>query len=121
MREIKFRGWHPSSKIMSVPFTLMDALEHEVDKTSDDEIHLQFTGLLDNQGIEIYEGDILHNSFGDENYKVIFRDCSFILYSNEFFIYPNSLSLQLQENDIEVIGNIYENPELLEEINEPTT
>ena len=85
---------------------------------------LQFTGLLDKQGVEIYEGDVLKIS----NISVLrceFRNGCFVLvHSKEFAGVDNLLWGNLGRlydagmNDIfeltEVIGNIYENPELLE-------
>ena len=86
----------------------------------------QYTGLKDKNGKEIYEGDILRNVYykfsNDENgnkgykeeiLKVVYRGCGFIYE----LIKINELEDYLGEdvNDfIEVIGNIYDNPELLE-------
>jgi len=120
MREIKFRVWHPKTKIMSVEFTLMDAMEHEVDKTSNDEIYLQFTGLLDKQGVEIYEGDIVHIMCGDTYFDegiVTFGEFSADIYTVIGYYVANKNNTQVSEAGIdsqyEVIGNIYENAELL--------
>lgn len=71
----------------------------------------QYTGLTDKNGIEIYEGDVVQCALGAK-YKVVFSDewCAFMLIENktgrQVIIYP--------EMKLEVIGNIYENPELLE-------
>lgn len=72
---------------------------------------MQSTGLKDNNGVEIYEGDIIKNSY-DEIYTVKWFDASFYLeekYNGGF----DYFELHFGDNK-EVIGNIYENPELLE-------
>jgi len=77
----------------------------------------QYTGLKDNNGKEIYEGDILKGisnnpfSMGEENnYEVMWGVDSWHIKGTSFGIQ------ELQNycnNNIEVVGNIYENPELL--------
>lgn len=74
----------------------------------------QFTGLLDSEGKEIYEFDILElksSNYREEKLKVV-MDCGQWLLENQKYhlrtcIYGN-------EKDITVIGNIYENPNLLD-------
>jgi len=73
----------------------------------------QYTGLKDKNGREIYEGDIVTGLF---NYTGIIGH---IVYGSDatFFIERKGLygiSLNNAEVWLEVIGNIYENPELLE-------
>ncbi len=101
------------------------------DKFSLDDIELmQYTGLKDSKGVEIYEGDIVKND-NDVNLVIYFDDkeCGFRQSTNfknpkivnaplypqdrKRFNEPQYTNLPLNFNGKEVIGNIYENPELL--------
>ena len=121
MRKIKFRAWHKEKKIMGEVLGI-DILHKEIFFSNEDvdcyehtdfkDIELmQYTELKDEDGDEIYEGDIvtLHNS----RYKVIFNseEARFVL-KDVFF----EIDIPFTNNNnkrIEVIGNIYENSELL--------
>ena len=69
---------------------------------------MQFTGLTDKNGVEIYEGDKCFD-VNDDYYEVKFDDCCFVAIMNRDVI----IDLSDISADVEVIGNIYENPELL--------
>ena len=125
MREIKFRAWHKEKKIMGEVLGI-DILHKEIFFSNEDvdcyehtdfkDIELmEYTGLKDKNNKEIYEGDIvtLHNS----KYKVIFnsKEAGFVLRDDEF-----EMNIPFTNNNnkrMEIIGNIYENPELLKEYN----
>ena len=123
MREIKFRAWHKGKKIMGEVLGI-DILHKEIFFSNEDvdcyehtdfkDIELmQYTGLKDKNNKEIYEGDIvtLHNS----KYKVIFntKEARFVLRDDEF---ESEIPFTNNNNErMEIIGNIYENPELLGE------
>ena len=122
-REIKFRVWHKVDKEMLEFHSFKDFCNMYQDLEGDVEL-MQFTGLLDKNGKEIYEGCIVNvmNEFPD-GYKmegvttVEKRGLSWEFMNGERFIYigklngePDSLHTTTQ---LEVIGNKYENPELI--------
>lgn len=74
----------------------------------------QYTGLKDRKGTDIFEGDIVNIIRAEENGKVEWREND-----AAFEVVGDCLEASFLENlwgyDVEVIGNIYENPELLKE------
>lgn len=74
----------------------------------------QFTGLHDKNGKEVYEGDVIRHGFNFFGIgKVVFDECGFYFESLDSEI-MNDGYIALN-NECEVIGNIYENPELMEQ------
>lgn len=125
MREIKFRAYHKERKemfeIASIDFEEKKAaLSNETIKLLNVDFKqfelLQYTGLKDKNDKEIYEGDILF--FRDENtkYVVVWQDAAFIIKSIEIRKYSEEM-FWLDDTEIccEIVGNIYENKNLLEE------
>jgi hypothetical protein len=111
MREIKFRVWSELTKSMSPVASLLDWIY--TDNTPAllalgiRMTFLQFTGLKDKNGREIYEGDVISIHEGYERGSVGFRKGNFVLENTD-----KAIGNYITET-IEVIGNIYENPELL--------
>ncbi|HBC2896114.1 TPA: hypothetical protein IUX81_002146 [Enterococcus faecalis] len=82
----------------------------EVDKQA---VIMQSTGLKDLNGVEIFEGDILFDKHHNPQIGVVvFYEGAFQLLANNMY-YP----LIQFDGDVEIIGNIHENPELLEGAN----
>ena len=69
----------------------------------------QYTGLTDKNGKKIFEGDIIFDPELKENHIVMFDEGGFC--TEEMFL---QFYLCFDEMEVEVIGNIYDNPELLE-------
>ena len=131
MREIKFRAWDTARKeMLTMDYPTYSAgpdadpmicdlqwffecLESEGSMFDDENgryLLMQFTGLKDKNGKEIYEGDVLRSSDGTVKGQVLFVAGGFEVssittpgYFSDFYYMD------------EVIGNIYENPELIGE------
>ena len=114
-REIKFRAWD-NVDYMSSPFTLQDIQERKIQFTSD-AVLMQFTGLLDKNGKEIYEGDILKR--GHEINPHFLLEVSFNVHlgfagtTHPGQNHTKPLSYMMKHEGAEyteIIGNIYQNP-----------
>jgi len=99
-REIKFRGWNNIQGCWT-KWILKELLEDNYSEWQHFSNWGQYTGLKDKQGKDIYEGDIV---------KAIKMDGS---YETREITFPFGWAYDYVINDKEVIGNIYENPELL--------
>lgn len=140
-RQIKFRAWSNRDKCWCGAFSIHKtglfsecinasvvngvpvADAHWQDLFTQDEIVLeQFTGLLDKNGKEIYEGDIVRFRYADNVEPTYQGTIAFVnrngVYQCAAFLIavPNGTpyDIPLAADWIEVIGNIHENPDLIE-------
>lgn len=133
-REIKFRAWDTIEKRMCNVLSINwdeNLLYWRIESglkdwyPIDSFILLQYTGLKDKNFIEIYEGDIVKGNRTPDNFYNInikppyfdFREVKFMIDNHSISInLPSEISYSERTNPIQwkVIGNIYENPQLIE-------
>lgn len=119
-REIKFRAWETNKGLgskMSMPFTLTDLHNKGLGVFGDTYIFMQLTGLYDKHNNPIFEGDIVYIKHPYKNRKYVGE----IIYKNNMFTgkdfyfahhdIPNDIFESIEY--LEIIGNIYENTEVL--------
>ena len=118
MRDIKFRCWNKETKSFHYwgvdieGCTFIGPLSGK--QPANKYEHQQFTGLRDQNGKEIYEGDICRD---EDGLGVVYweKDCwmyGFVLFDSSYK--SDGYMLREMTNDCEIIGNIYENHSLLE-------
>ena len=129
MRDIKFRIWDgaknewlASSNKDALPYygfalvgEVMTVQSPPVWSLDEGNVIEQYTGLKDKNGTEIYDGDIIKVEGDAEIYRVEWIYSGFGLeprYNSP--LYPILGNVKLRKK-IEVIGNVHENPELVEE------
>ncbi|MGG1712494.1 YopX family protein [Bacillus licheniformis] len=113
MREIKFQAWDLDAEQMynweSIRQHFHEHLDHPRVKVR------QYTGLKDINGREIYEGDVvkgIRDSHWHGGYDIVLGKVEFDEETCSFRVDGGGLLYRIEE--IEVIGDVYRNPELLE-------
>lgn len=129
MRDIKFRAWYTpfKNKKFGTGYKYGNSVISFHDMSPDKYELEQYTGLKDKNGVEIYEGDVVklysetHDIFGFEITKQQTGRIYFV--DGAFFISGGTGDdpIYAYEDELEVIGNIHENADLLEETNDRNT
>ena len=117
MKDIKFRVWD-NVDYMSKPFTLLDVQRRLTQFTHDCTV-MQYTGLTDKNGVEIYEGDILSTDLSRPYLVVEFLGGAFMYQchdsGDDYYDHMSpTCDIRTQDEYCAVIGNVHQNPELLE-------
>jgi uncharacterized phage protein (TIGR01671 family) len=127
MRSFRFRAWDKKNKIMlpvccwemgavgyisTGSYDDIDGNEKTGGVVQEYEI-MQYTGLEDRNGKRIYEGDIVEASF--KQYYDHHPRHVLIKYEDGCFCAKEEIELYNFNSECKVVGNIYENPELMEE------
>lgn len=125
MREILFRGYNPGTRkwhyggycFKKVPYIINDLKKIELVEVDTETIG-QYTGFPDKNGKKIFEGDIV-SICGSKSFLFVIEwdhhiNC-YILKCTVNGVQDTACSVIGSPEDVEVIGNIYDNPELLGE------
>lgn len=128
MRELKFRAWHKNQKKL-LPVWSIDSDArgwicagegrsglNYTGEPSEFEL-MQYTGLKDKNGVEIYEGDLCEYNAGiSPNSALVFK----VVWDNSKARFGENQAMSVHDGSflrasakVEVIGNIYQSPELL--------
>lgn len=120
----KFRAWEPYKNKMNYKVMVGNCDTDDEnwtcpiiwDKEKREWVHfdstdyiMQSTGLKDKNGVEIFEGDVVYDEKVDEIGQIELKDGCFRTITSHY----DTLLYKLN-NDLKIIGNIYENPELVE-------
>lgn len=129
----KFRAWHKAmqrmSEVLAISYERQKVkIKHQRGTTHmtiplDDVILMQSTGLVDVNGKEIFEGDVVESTwFNDYDDCVGYRKAGTVVYRNGYFgiEYPGDVEKRYSPTildfavSVEIIGNVHQNPELVE-------
>lgn len=136
MREIKFRAWDKEKKLMLYVFGIQ-WWNHHIEKENPEKIKeiktartnrifpgdfelMQYTGLKDKNGKEIYSKDIINIDGDEKNYEVNFHQGCFGIIGGDSrhyllreFVSTGTSVSERCIGRIKIIGNKFDNPELI--------
>ena len=119
MRDIKFRCWYDNKmyKVVDIDFAYekINLFGADIINFKDGKL-MQYTGLKDKNGKEIYEGDVIKGLVISLDQKRTFIIIGVVKYKEYgFYLETREGTYAITDfEESEVIGNIYDNPELLE-------
>jgi uncharacterized phage protein (TIGR01671 family) len=122
MKEIKFKAWDKEFKQivditginwMNGTCQLTRQASDEYWHKIEDFILMEYTGLKDKNGVEIYKGYIVTTNTG-KNMVIGWSDrfASFVI-EREDWVFQHYFGESMESEDCEIVGDIYQNPELL--------
>ena len=120
MREIKFRGKYGNNLWLYGSLVTRNRNNNGIQERNssaailvDDGSIGQYTGMRDSNGEDIYEGDIVRTSDNDDELAVVEWDDEDLRFTVTHGNVVNGLGEEYYPREVEVVGNIYDNPELL--------
>ncbi len=119
MRTIKFRAWDKNTNKMVGWHDIASKVMFYDWFTDENHLIMQYTGLKDKNGKEIYEGDIIKTTTGGYKNAIggrapIRKRIRSVEFNEGAFTFSDTPSVVMYSGDsVEIIGNIYDNPKLI--------
>lgn len=111
MRPIEYRAWHPASKRM---YDWNYLRTHRERFLSDAFVWLEYLGITDKNRVKIFESDIVRGKpVNNKHYIVFYYDACWLMSATGKV---PSRQVADYKNEIEVIGNIYQHPHLIDAV-----